>query len=287
MTLRRSVGGRAAGRRIIRCSSQAAGVVAIRGLRHRHRHPARKAEDHLRGVPAGRCQRPAANTAAPGLGLAISRELAHAARRRNPACAARRAWAARSRSICRSRYVGPRALPRERRPVPRAAHSRDRILRRSTAASSQIADDRRQLEPATPILLIVEDDPHYARMLVGSAHETGASRFWSRRTAPMRSSSPSNISRRPISLDVFLPDMLGWTVLSQLKQNPLTRHIPGADPHAGRRPPARAWRAAPSPSSPSRRRPQGVEAALVADRGIMPAAAQAACWSSRTTRPSR
>ena len=29
-----------------------------------------------------------------------------------------------------------------------------------------------------------------------------------------------------ISLDVFLPDMLGWTVLSQLKQNPPTRHIP-------------------------------------------------------------
>ena len=29
-----------------------------------------------------------------------------------------------------------------------------------------------------------------------------------------------------VSLDIFLPDMLGWTVLSQLKQNPLTRHIP-------------------------------------------------------------
>src|SRR5258706_12270776 len=29
-----------------------------------------------------------------------------------------------------------------------------------------------------------------------------------------------------VSLDVFLPDMLGWTVLSQLKQNALTRHIP-------------------------------------------------------------
>jgi CheY-like chemotaxis protein len=29
-----------------------------------------------------------------------------------------------------------------------------------------------------------------------------------------------------VSLDVFLPDMLGWTVLSQLKQNPTTRHIP-------------------------------------------------------------
>ena len=29
-----------------------------------------------------------------------------------------------------------------------------------------------------------------------------------------------------VSLDVFLPDMLGWNVLSQLKQNPITRHIP-------------------------------------------------------------
>jgi CheY-like chemotaxis protein len=29
-----------------------------------------------------------------------------------------------------------------------------------------------------------------------------------------------------VSLDLFLPDMLGWTVLSQLKQDPETRHIP-------------------------------------------------------------
>jgi CheY-like chemotaxis protein len=29
-----------------------------------------------------------------------------------------------------------------------------------------------------------------------------------------------------VSLDVFLPDMLGWTVLNQLKRNPDTRHIP-------------------------------------------------------------
>src|SRR5215475_6605469 len=29
-----------------------------------------------------------------------------------------------------------------------------------------------------------------------------------------------------VSLDIFLPDMLGWTVLNQLKQNPITRHIP-------------------------------------------------------------
>ena len=29
-----------------------------------------------------------------------------------------------------------------------------------------------------------------------------------------------------VSLDVLLPDMLGWTVLNQLKRNPETRHIP-------------------------------------------------------------
>ena len=29
-----------------------------------------------------------------------------------------------------------------------------------------------------------------------------------------------------VSLDVFLPDMLGWTVLNHLKQDPSMRHIP-------------------------------------------------------------
>src|SRR5688572_19069747 len=29
-----------------------------------------------------------------------------------------------------------------------------------------------------------------------------------------------------ITLDVFLPDMLGWTVLNNLKLDPTTRHIP-------------------------------------------------------------
>src|SRR5690606_20553181 len=29
-----------------------------------------------------------------------------------------------------------------------------------------------------------------------------------------------------ITLDIFLPDMLGWTVLNTLKIDPATRHIP-------------------------------------------------------------
>jgi CheY-like chemotaxis protein len=37
---------------------------------------------------------------------------------------------------------------------------------------------------------------------------------------------------RAVSLDVFLPDMLGWTVLSQLKQNPLDPAYSGSGHHA-------------------------------------------------------
>ena len=74
-------------------------------------------------------------------------------------------------------------------------------------------------------LLIVEDDPHYARILVDLAHDKGFKVL-----VAMRGSEALSLARqfRPmaVSLDVFLPDMLGWTVLSQLKQDPETRHIP-------------------------------------------------------------
>src|ERR1700682_1736172 len=47
-----------------------------------------------------------------------------------------------------------------------------------------------------------------------------------RRASRLPTTGWRSIQPTALSLDVFLPDMLGWTVLSQLKQNPLTRHIP-------------------------------------------------------------
>ena len=44
--------------------------------------------------------------------------------------------------------------------------------------------------------------------------------------APTRCALARKYQPTAISLDVFLPDMLGWTVLNQLKQDPETRHIP-------------------------------------------------------------
>ena len=96
---------------------------------------------------------------------------------------------------------------------------------RVTERVETVADDRDDLNPDDAILLIVEDDPHYARILVDLAHDKGLKVL-----VAMRGSEALSLARqyRPmaVSLDVFLPDMLGWTVLSQLKQNPETRHIP-------------------------------------------------------------
>jgi len=92
-------------------------------------------------------------------------------------------------------------------------------------APEQVPDDRDNLQVDDPILLIVEDDPHYARVLCDLAHDKGfkvlvASRG-SEALTLVREFHPT-----AVSLDVFLPDMLGWTVLNHLKQDPATRHIP-------------------------------------------------------------
>jgi HAMP domain-containing protein/CheY-like chemotaxis protein/signal transduction histidine kinase len=88
-----------------------------------------------------------------------------------------------------------------------------------------IADDRQNLQPDDAVLLIVEDDPHYARALCDLARDKGFKVLIAMRGADAlalaREYHPS-----AVSLDVFLPDMLGWTVLNHLKQDPATRHIP-------------------------------------------------------------
>ncbi|TMK11831.1 MAG: HAMP domain-containing protein, partial [Alphaproteobacteria bacterium] len=89
----------------------------------------------------------------------------------------------------------------------------------------QIPDDRLNLEPGDAILLIVEDDPHYARVLVDLARDKGFKVLVAARGAEALDLA-KQFQPTAVSLDVFLPDMLGWTVLSQLKHNPLTRHIP-------------------------------------------------------------
>ena len=98
-------------------------------------------------------------------------------------------------------------------------------VRPADRAIEQIPDDRHEIQPGDAVLLVVEDDPHYARILLDQAHAQGFKVL-----VAMRGKDAIDLAKeyRPtaVSLDVFLPDMLGWTVLNQLKQDPALRHIP-------------------------------------------------------------
>ena len=101
----------------------------------------------------------------------------------------------------------------------------DQASHRSEEALAQPVDDRANLKPSEATLLIAEDDPHYSRILMDLAHDLGLKAL-----VASRGFEALELARRfrpmAVSLDVFLPDMLGWAVLSQLKQDPQTRHIP-------------------------------------------------------------
>ncbi|KRQ96273.1 HAMP domain-containing protein [Bradyrhizobium valentinum] len=120
-------------------------------------------------------------------------------------------------------YSGPTVAPRS--PASSAFTPAPALQATQERAVEQLPDDRLDLSPGDTILLIVEDDPHYARVLIDLARDKGFRVLVASRGAEALELA-KQFQPTAVSLDVFLPDMLGWTVLSQLKHNPLTRHIP-------------------------------------------------------------
>src|SRR5262249_29936965 len=98
-------------------------------------------------------------------------------------------------------------------------------VRVADATPEEIPDDRADVQPGDPTLLVIDDDQQYGRVLADLARDKGFKVLVAQRGADAlelaRESRPT-----AISLDVFLPDMLGWTVLSHLKRDPNLRHIP-------------------------------------------------------------
>jgi signal transduction histidine kinase/CheY-like chemotaxis protein/HAMP domain-containing protein len=86
-------------------------------------------------------------------------------------------------------------------------------------------DDRNLIQPGDSVLLIVEDDITFARILVDLAHDHHLKAL-----VALRGSSAMSLAREfkpgAITLDITLPDVAGWTILDRLKHDPATRHIP-------------------------------------------------------------
>jgi CheY-like chemotaxis protein/signal transduction histidine kinase len=91
--------------------------------------------------------------------------------------------------------------------------------------TEELPDDRHDLTADDAVLLIVEDDPHYGRILRDLARDLGF-KVVVARTGLDALTLAREYHPSAVSLDVFLPDMLGWTILNHLKRDPATRHIP-------------------------------------------------------------
>ncbi|MBZ0236122.1 MAG: response regulator [Deltaproteobacteria bacterium] len=120
-------------------------------------------------------------------------------------------------------YTGParqQRAPTARTPAPMTVP----VLAVAKPEES-IPDDREAIAAGDSVLLIVEDDPHYARILLGIARGKGFKGIVATRGQQALVLAREYVPTA-ITLDVFLPDMLGWTILNNLKLDPRTRHIP-------------------------------------------------------------
>ncbi len=117
------------------------------------------------------------------------------------------------------------AHPREGKTQQLAAVNESSPARLAEFASREISDDRENVHPGDAVLLVVEDDRHYAQILTDLARDKGFKVLLASRGAEALALA-HEFHPSAVSLDVFLPDMLGWTVLNHLKQDTETRHIP-------------------------------------------------------------
>jgi len=103
------------------------------------------------------------------------------------------------------------------RPAPKTAPAR--------AAIEVPSDDREQLTGDSRVILIVEDDPVFARILCDLAHEQGFECLIAG-TADEGALLARQYVPSAVILDMSLPDHTGLSVLDRIKRDVRTRHIP-------------------------------------------------------------
>ncbi len=88
-----------------------------------------------------------------------------------------------------------------------------------------IPDDRESIVATDRVMLVIEDDPDFARILYGKCHEKGF-KCLAAATGEAGLELAAEYLPSAIILDLKLPGIDGWAVLSALKEQTRTRHIP-------------------------------------------------------------
>jgi CheY-like chemotaxis protein/CHASE3 domain sensor protein len=104
------------------------------------------------------------------------------------------------------------------------SHGRSSV-RRPLPPADGLSDDRERIAAGDSVILIIEDDPAFARILAEMVRQKGH-----RMLHAANGETALELARHyhplGILLDVMLPGMDGWTVIERLKADPVTRHIP-------------------------------------------------------------
>jgi HAMP domain-containing protein/signal transduction histidine kinase/CheY-like chemotaxis protein len=94
-----------------------------------------------------------------------------------------------------------------------------------TLLANEALDDRDNIQVGDTVLLIVENDLTFARLLLEAVHEKGCKGLVTSQGAGALALAREHLPDA-LSLDIVLPDMDGWRVLDRLKHDLATRHIP-------------------------------------------------------------
>jgi HAMP domain-containing protein/signal transduction histidine kinase/DNA-binding response OmpR family regulator len=126
-----------------------------------------------------------------------------------------------------SRAPRLRSAPEVESPAPASAPTEALSSEEEVAVPfvNEAGDDRDDIQPGDKVVLIVENDLGFAKILLEAARQKGfkgvVSGTGAAALAMLREYQPA-----VMTLDIYLPDMQGWRVLERLKADLATRHIP-------------------------------------------------------------